>query len=211
MDSTLLTSFLKASKVKRWLSNPDSPAIVQEIKKLYDGIYSPSSSNDVAESEIATEEIEIEQKYIPWLQIPQELRSLLPANSRIRLHARFKQNNVFFARSQTHSGNSQIYFYPAGDRKSAPVAASIEYIFTENASPKAPSLGIRRLLPVDNTVEDPFALYPQWPAKLYQSHLATSLEIIQPDWIYGHYARWDYTPEEAVVLLLNRVRSPFIL
>ena len=46
MESTLLHSFLKSSKIKRWLSNPDQPSAIREIKSLFDNIYTPDSDED---------------------------------------------------------------------------------------------------------------------------------------------------------------------
>lgn len=197
--------------MKRWLSDPESPSIVREIRTLYDRIYLPGSPDDVDGADITeTEGSDSKGEYLSLSRVPQELRPLLQrAETNVRLQARFKQHKVFFARSQTHTGNSQIFFYPAGDRTSAPVAATIGYIFSDKATPNALSLAVRRLLPVENIPQDPFAEYPHWPAKLYQSSLAPTYERIKPDWIYGHFARWDYTPEEAVVLMLNRVCHNF--
>ena len=46
MESTLLHSFLKLSKIKRWLSNPDQPPAIREIKSLFDNIYTSNSDED---------------------------------------------------------------------------------------------------------------------------------------------------------------------
>jgi hypothetical protein len=67
-------------------------------------------------------------------------------------------------------------------------------------------LAIQRQLPASNTVHDPFALYPHFPAKVYAARLSEPLERVELDWIFSHYARWNFSSEYAVVLSLNRVR-----
>ena len=43
MESTLLHSFLKASKLKWWLTWADCPQIFWEIKELFDWVYAPKT------------------------------------------------------------------------------------------------------------------------------------------------------------------------
>ena len=41
MESTLLISFLKVSKIKWSLADPQNPSIIRDIKSLFDKVYSP--------------------------------------------------------------------------------------------------------------------------------------------------------------------------
>ncbi|KAG6376550.1 hypothetical protein JVT61DRAFT_2546 [Boletus reticuloceps] len=52
--------------------------------------------------------------------------------------------------------------------------------------------------------QDPFSLYPHFPAKLYSSAMLDSLEIIHLAWIVGHFARWAIVDDRVVVLSLCR-------
>ena len=46
MESTLLESFLRASKLKCWLVKPDFPPVIKECKELFDKVYTPEIPND---------------------------------------------------------------------------------------------------------------------------------------------------------------------
>ena len=124
MESTLLHSFLKASKLKRWLTQADCPQIFQEIKELFDQIYAPktrdSDENTVDDSEVHPQ----------THSVPSDLKSIVNAKGdKISLQARLWQNGIMYSVESTHTGNSQIYFYPNGDLCAPPVAGSIQYIY----------------------------------------------------------------------------------
>lgn len=208
MESTLLTSFLKASKIKRWMANPDGLPLVREIKSLYDKIYSPNDADGVSTAhadELDNNADADAPALLSVTNIPHELKPLISGvGIKIRLHARFKRNGIIFSVSKTHRGNSQIYYYPGGDKTLPPLPGAIKYIFTESGSPYI-FAAIQHIDPVGEFVDDPFARYPYWPAKLYKSLRRESYERIQSDWICGHYAQWDYNSNYVVVLSLSRV------
>ena len=202
MESTLLTSFLKASKIRRWLANPQVPSIIQGIQSLYDCIYTPNSA-DTADT------MNDDNKLLTWglagLAIPKDLQPLLrPGNIKIHLQARLKQEGVIYSTSKTHEGNSQIFFYLNGDRTLAPVAGFIQYIYSEGKKLNKTLLAVKRAITVDKLVTDTFAKYMHWPTQLY--HLG-SCERIPSEWISGHFVRWDVSSKHMVVLSLSWVSS----
>ena len=205
MESTLLTSFLKASKIRRWLANPQAPSIVREIQSLYDRIYTPNSA-DTADT--TNDDDKLPTWGLAGLAIPKDLRPLLrPGDTEIHLQARLKQEGVIYSTSKTHEGNSQIFFYPDGDRTLAPVAGFIQYIYSEGKKSNKTLLAVKRAITVDKSVTDPFAKYMHWPARLYHSGLNKSCERIPSEWISGHFVRWDVSSEHMVVLSLSWVSS----
>jgi hypothetical protein len=132
---------------------------------------------------------------------PEDLR-LLVTESRIVLRARFTHDGVVYARSSTHLGNSLIFFYPRDDKSSPPIPGSIKYIFdTRDGTAFAVQ---RHLMPEPGTI-DPFALYPDFPARLYSTSLNDTLEMVKVGWITSHFARWQISPEHVVVLSLSKV------
>jgi hypothetical protein len=206
MESTLLHSFLKSSKIKRWLSDPDHPAALREIKSIFDSFYAPNSM-DGRNSEDVDEHEHIRQK-LSGNKIPCDLRPLLTRSSmesEITLRARFKHQDVVLSTSQTHQGNSQVYFYPNGNTKVAPIPGFIEYIYTEAAKPDAVSFAVRCATPVNRDVPDPYSKYRHWVAKLYLSSSEVSCVQVQPDWIHCQFARWNCNTETMVIVSLNRV------
>jgi len=76
-----------------------------------------------------------------------------------------------------------VQFYPRGDRTLSPIPPPLSTSIVD----KKTYLAVQCQLPADNTVVDPFALYPYFPAKLYSSQLSPTLELVQLDWIFSHY------------------------
>ena len=70
-----------------------------------------------------------------------------------------KQEGVIYSTSKTHKGNSQIFFYPNGDRTLAPVAGFIQYIYSEGKKSNKTLLAVKCAITVDKSVTDPFAKY----------------------------------------------------
>ena len=90
------------------------------------------------------------------LAIPKDLWPLLhPGNIEIHLYARLKQEGVIYSTSKTHKGNSQIFFYPDGDRTLAPVVGFIQYIYSEGKKSNKTLLAIKCAITVDKSITDP--------------------------------------------------------
>ena len=197
MESTLLHSFLRASKLKHWLARIDCPQVFREIKELFDKLYAPK----ICDSDGVTEEDD-EAQTLTW-STPHDLQSILGSKSnRISMWARLKHNGVVFSVASMHAGNSQIYFYPNGKVTAPPVAGSIQYIYNAGIGT---CLAIRCQQSLPDHISDPFSCYPHFPAKLYCSSLSGALEEVDPAWIYCHYARWAMNDNYAVILKLIRV------
>ena len=206
MESTLLASFLKASKIKRWLANPQNPSIVKEIKSLFDKIYSSGDLDKNSKTIELMDDDEVNAKYLPASSAPKIVQQFLnPGKTSVRLHARFKRHGIIYAVSKTHEGNSQILYYPNGNTSSKPVVGIITFIYSEKTkSVIQPAAIVQRLKPLNSESPDPFSKYPHWPAQLYYCNLST-YERIQPDWVHGHFARWNINTAHMVAVPLNRV------
>lgn len=207
MESTLLHSFLRAAKLKRWFSDSLCPPVIREIKLLFDHIYASKTSDD--DHFTPTDELnDVDQCESSFMasSAPANLRPLLTKlTHKVHLQARFKHHGILYATSKTHQGNSQIYFYPNGDTSVNPIPGCIKFIFREGSN-NSLALGIQQLLPF-NGGNDPFAIYPHFPAQLYSTCLSNKLEKIHPDWILCHFAMWHQTADQAVVLSLSCVCS----
>ena len=197
MESTLLHSFFRAGNLKRWLAKPDCPAVIKECKLLFDKIYAPKVPEDTNEGVMDTNHVNTEPK-----TIPEDLRPLLGLSQRQAIMpARLQHNGIIYATSKMHTGNSLVYFYPGGNR-STPVPGSIKYIYQDQGRFL---FAVQRQLLASVDTPNPYAIYPDFPAKLYSSQLSAELEQVQVDWIYSHYARWDFSASQSVVLSLSRV------
>jgi hypothetical protein len=191
----LLQSFLRAAKLRRWLAKPDCPPVMKECKALFDKIY----LTKVSDSDISGTIGEDTMEPVP---APVDLHAFLKGPKQIIMPARVRHNGIIYSTAKTHKGNSLVQFYPRGNRDSSPIPASIKHIYRDG---KKTYLAIHRQLPADNAIIDPFALYPYFPAKIYSSQLSPTLELIQLDWIFSHYAQWNISTDHSVVLSLNRV------
>ena len=206
MESTLLTSFFKASKIKRWLANPQNSSIMKQNKSLFDKTYSPGAFNKNSETIELMDDDDVSAKFLEASSAPKIVQQLLyPGKTRVRLHTRFKCHGLVYSVSKTHEGNSQILYYPDGNTSSKPVIGIITFIYSEKTkSMIQPAAAVQRLAPVNGDSPDPFSKYPHWPAQLYYRDSST-YERVQPDWVHGHFARWNINTTHMVAVSLNRV------
>ncbi|KAG2050010.1 hypothetical protein BDR06DRAFT_892543, partial [Suillus hirtellus] len=109
-------------------------------------------------------------------------------------------DGIIYSRASTHLGNSQILFYPDGDRSLTPVPASIIYIYGTMTGEMSFAVQQHLLLDIHN---DPFSMYPDFPAKLYSTNLQSSLKKVKVSWVVGHFAWWVVSDSHAVILSLS--------
>ena len=190
LESTVHHAYLRGAKLRQQLARSDSPPALHECKRLLDKYFR-------IKSDVGTVTAEEESTPPNKTKIPQELRRLLKKTHAL-LAARLVLDGVTYCRSSTHIGNSLIYYYSNGDRTRRPIPGSIKYIVDGK-------FATQRQLAVPANVLDPFRHYPGFPAKLYSSSLSDELEIVQTDWVVGHYARWIMPSGNVVVLALSRV------
>jgi hypothetical protein len=192
LESTMLSSFSRAARLKHWLSRPDQPPVLKECKNVFDKAFglliNPALDEDTTPSAFGP--------------VPDVLRSIV-SDRKIALRAYHHFDNVTFARCSTHVGNSLILFYPGGSRTTSPVPGIIEYIIVRQDS--SVRYAIRQQLPAPPGTIDPFLPYPHFRATIYSTSLSSSLELIPPDWVMSHFARWNMDANRAVVLTLSRV------
>lgn len=182
-------SYLKAGRLKQWLGRPDCPSFVRECKALFDKALGKKSDNpSLAPSAFGP--------------VPQHLKAIINA-TKIALRATHIMNGVVYSRCSTHIGNSLVMFYPGGNRSLSPVPGSIQHIITYTNQDVV--FVVQRQLLATPNLHDPYADYPQFPARIYSNSLSSSLEIVYPDWVLSHYARWAIHKNHAVVMILSRV------
>ena len=110
MESTLLHSFLKATKLQQWLSNSQSPPIFQEIQTVLEKIYK--------NTHLYSDPYNVDPTHqVPDIStpksIPHDLKAMLNGSqSKIYLRAHIKIQGIFYTCLETHS---LVHFYPNGD------------------------------------------------------------------------------------------------
>jgi len=77
METTIVHTFIKAGKLKRWLSRPDCPPVIKECKILFDKAYAPKV-HDVGEIDDDRDSVFVETLFaddhpVPCV-VPDELR-----------------------------------------------------------------------------------------------------------------------------------------
>ncbi|KAG2741909.1 hypothetical protein P692DRAFT_201725997 [Suillus brevipes Sb2] len=179
----MLHAFIRNAKLRSWLSRADCPPAIQECKVLFDRMYAPKSATSIDEEHAED-----------------------PLDDSAVLRARLKFNGVIYSRASTHVGNSQVLFYPRGDQLSSPVPGSIQHIYATPAGELV--FAVHRQLPLDcHDTIDPFAVYPDFPAKLYSSSFSSHLENVKVSWVVSHFARWEISSDRVVILSLCRVST----
>jgi hypothetical protein len=202
LESTILHHFIRAGKLKRWLSRPDCPQAIKECKVLFDKAYDSKVPDDAEiNGDVETFHVKASQA------VPSDLCQLVK-KLKVGLQARLKLRGIVYSTVSAHVGNSLVYFYPKGNKSSSPVPGSIKYIVSRKGEA---TLAVRRQLPCNRNqgFVDPFSRYAHFPARLYDSRLSDILEEVKTEWVMCHFARWNISSEHAVVLSLSRVLHLF--
>jgi len=208
METTMVHTFIKAGKLKRWLARTDCPPVIKECKILFDKAYAPKV-HDISEVDDGGDGVFVETSFTddhpaPCV-VPDELRRFTQKAKAV-MRARLRHRGIIYAISSTHLGNSLVHFYPHGDRSKSPIPGCIKFIFEQQGRMV---FAVQHQLEAPQGVLDPFEPYPHFAAKLYSSRLSEELEVVHVDWVLCHFARWQISSEHVVVLSLSRVSCWF--
>jgi hypothetical protein len=201
LEATMLSVYSKAARLKQWLSRPDCPPFLRECKNVLDKLFTRTLDDDVNDAD------EPNLPASAFQPIPSELQQFI-RDKTVAIRARHRYNNVIFARSSTHIGNSLVLFHPDGNIASPPFPASIQYIMA-NADGSV-KYAVRRQQPLEHS-SNPFRFYLHFPASIYSTSLSSTLEVIEPQWVISHYARLRLDESRCIVLALSRVCSHSLL
>ncbi|KAG2341498.1 hypothetical protein BDR05DRAFT_976867 [Suillus weaverae] len=195
-ESTLLSSYIKAAKLKHWLNRPSCPLVFRDVKSLFDRFVSPNVDAILEDSLVPA---------TPNEDILADLRSLIKVRQAV-LHARVIYKGSIYTRESTHVGNSLVLYYPDGATHMQ-IPGTIRYIFRTK---DGLGFAVQCHLPL-HSYPDPFRHYPYFPAQLHLSSLADHLEVVRPEWVVSHFAWWNFSPQHIVAVSLCPVRVPFSL
>ena len=198
LEASLIDSFLRAAKLRRWLNRPDCPEALRQVKRLFDKAYgSLNSGTTTSDADGSTD-----RHASTHQSIPIDLSSLLPPDvvRRLVLVAHCKHESRTLSRASTHVGNSLVLYYP----RLQPVTAeygSIQYIYQVD---QRSMLAVRRHLPT--SANDPFKHYADFPATVRSAELGP-LELVDRTSVVCHFLRWKMPTDVVVVLPLYKVSS----
>ncbi|KAI9463750.1 hypothetical protein HD554DRAFT_2206411 [Boletus coccyginus] len=184
LEITMLQSYLKATRLRGWLSHLQCPPTIQECKILLDHAYGSKEACHHIDEYPLNDSVRVPDtaKQTPVLE---DLFRLTHQCIAV-LHAHLKREGVIYSRSSMHIGNSLVLFYPKGDYNSSPVPGSIKYIYGSNG---ILTFTVQRQRPLLHGGQcDPFATYVHFPAKLYSSTVSDDLEIVKLSWVVSHFA-----------------------
>ncbi|KAI0740300.1 hypothetical protein C8Q76DRAFT_608220 [Earliella scabrosa] len=139
----------------------------------------------------------------PLDKTPDALKTLVK-DTHVLLQARLRADHVVYSQARTHLGNSQILFYPSGDRSVPAIPGQIEYIFSIG---RIPRFAVRRYSLAKLDRPDPFTRWPDFPARLWSSHLSDRLEEVHTSWVLTQFARYGITEDHVVVVDLSQVST----
>lgn len=200
LEATMMQSYLKAAKLRGWLSRPRCPPAIRECKILLDRTYGVTGASQDLSDDTDDDGVLVPPTAVPVV-VPRDLFRLTHQRTAV-LRAHVRHEGVVYSRSSTHVGNSLIMFYPQGYLSASPIPGSIKYIFGDNG---LLTLAVQRQLPLPSRKQhDPFASYPHFPAKLYSSVVSDDLETVRLSWVVSHFSRLAVTDDRVVVLSLCR-------
>ena len=201
-EATMLHSFLRAAKLRRWIRRPDCPASLLQVKMFFEKAFGGASIDPGPASE--EPEGTSGEATMHCSSIPEDLREAMPEADRYNavVVARYEHGGVIFARSSTHLGNSLIRYCTADGREDF---GSIKYIYKSGRDVK---FAVQHHLPAHG--DDPFSSYKDFPATIRSPQLSVTLECITPTQVICHFARWTISSGTVAVLPLYKV-CPFII
>ncbi|KAF7364612.1 hypothetical protein MVEN_00330400 [Mycena venus] len=180
-EATILNTWIRGANLRRWINRPDCLAVLLKFHRLF-SLYLGVNLGD---------------------------RSA-PGNSSIKRAesrpAHYEHDGVNYSKSTTHLGNSLVMYVEPGTGKTR--AGSIEEIIVGKQKTE---FKVRRQAPLPPGKNDPFKIFPHFPAETYSSKMSADVDTIEPDSIISHYARYNFSDERAVVLNLSRVISSLYL
>lgn len=189
METTIHQTFIRTSNLHRWMSNPQSHPVVQEIYQLFQRTYTDEANRHAmiisVDGDPALEHDGQEYPFKP---------NTFPANLTV--------NGCTYSRSTTHLGNSVVMFFPEGVQTRSAIPASISEI-------ECRGLGQVLLLvrPFKSAIlhtSDPFSAWPHFRASTWSRRLDQPIAI-PFDWIVGQGIVFDLNADNCVVIAISRV------
>ncbi|KAL1749602.1 hypothetical protein FB107DRAFT_225208 [Schizophyllum commune] len=234
-EHTMLHAFLKGSIFRQWLLRPNSPPVLQYCRFLLDKTYrflSGDASEKVPATEVDTEEEEEEEEDNAEHQgmdedAKAELKNLgidldrahrkkvdhdllgLAGSDDISCYSLVGASKGFYG---VKGGNSYVCVRPqAGSRNGRWTLARIRYIFKYRSGELR--FIVQRAKPKQDSRRDVFADYWEqgFEAQWISAEFKQEMDVIGPDEIIAHAARWVFSDGTAVVVNLSDVSRRFIL
>jgi hypothetical protein len=178
-EATVLTTWMRGANLRRWIKRPDCPKALKQFHSLFIRQF----ANNIENPDVR-----------PEMETPPRKTALKSGEQ-----AYYDVAGMHFSRAETHVGNSLVSYLENGNIW----FGSIEKI---KVTPQGSvSFAIRHQEPLPAGKNDPFKAFPHFPARTFSSEMATTLVDVAPTKVLGHYARFNFSDERAVVLDLRRV------
>jgi hypothetical protein len=113
---------------------------------------------------------------------------------------RVQFEGTIYACPSTHLGNSNVLFR-VDNLTARVIPGRIHYIFTQG---EKTFFGIHRLLDKEETFDDPFAPYKDFPAKVFSTRYAEELDIVDGKNLVSHFARYSLSANHSAVVSLGK-------
>ena len=199
-------------RIKHLAARSDSPDVIQECKELldkytyrqyHDTDFSLQALRDSDNNDDEEDPVERLPSRHQSRTIPADLQAVLGLQ-KPSIQARLRVNGLMYCDETTHLGNSLV-LYRKELKSDILFPGCIRYICK---FPHKICFGVRRHLPREAGVIDPFAPYhPDFPARLFSSKFAEEIELVDVDLIESHFARYAFNDRHVVVVSLSRVSA----
>lgn len=151
------------------------------------------------ESELITD---IPTSFSPDFNVPDSIRQAV-AQRKVQptFKTRVYLGGTLYSSDTKHVGNSNVLYSPRKQHGTM-LPGRIRYIYSQGDQT---FFGVTRLGEKGTTFIDPFAPYPDFPAKVFLSKFADNVEVVEGENLVCHFARWSLSSEHSVVLSLGKV------
>jgi hypothetical protein len=215
LEPTLLQAFIRAGRLRRWLSREDAPLVIKECSALLDhympkrhrGIavdYSFPLSGDVDDLDHQTT-LDEDSSFSSVSDLP-SIRSAIKLGPGAVLKKRVSYAGTTYSCPSSHIGNSNVLYHLNNNPEVIP--GRIRYIFIQDGRTL---FLITHHLDKCVTTVDPFLPYSDFPARLFSSHYATYHDLVDGENLVGHFAHWVLEPGQSVIVSLKKFGNPWTI
>lgn len=210
----MLRSFIREARAKLWSGRPGAPSFLGACRKLLerytqrqaDQAARRENEDGHAEDSSDSEDDDLDEEIQDHEQQPDPQPINVQPEVFIRecdkQRKRYRKEGRSYSIYESHPGNSQVMYVRRGDaavERSLQVPGRISRICERSGVCK---FVVQAYTALEETVEDPFSVYPDFPARLYNCELSETIELVDPRDIKGHFARYSWPGSDSLIAVV---------
>ncbi|KAJ3912190.1 hypothetical protein F5877DRAFT_54406 [Lentinula edodes] len=218
LELTILESICKNATFRRWMMLPGCPELVKFCRILLDKAYGYDKRNELAQNdaddlqganpkEVLEYSADSTARRQVSIKFPMDVANKIGNLNPICFSQVPAPKGFYGTPALRPVGNSYVcYRPPKNSSREASLMGQIRYIFEHEGTT---NMAIVRSQPYVGPIPDIFARFSTqgFDARTVSPSFSNVHDIVTVDSILGHAARWELTPEYAVMLSLARVST----